>query len=113
MTRERTLFDAEAVEFPVTDRGYWRPFDRFLQRQAPRGWRIRAIYSTTYKPGQEPIARPIRYLITTDDGHAATVSRSGISEGWQLKLHDTGISTEFTVTTPDGRELWFHDCWNA
>jgi hypothetical protein len=100
---------------PLTvNRDYWRPFDRFLQRQAPRGWTIRAIYSTTYEPGHQPDTRPVRYQITTDDGREAIVDRFrfGISEGWTVKVLDTGIAYEFTVTTPDGREIWFHDCWN-
>jgi hypothetical protein len=69
--------------------------------QAPKGWIIRQA---------EGICR---YQITTDDGLTATVDHRGkISKGWQVKILDTGIATEFTVTTPDGRELWFHDCFN-
>jgi hypothetical protein len=81
-------------------------FADFLQRQAPAGWTITAI------------ERRMGYLITTDNGLAANVSRSEtapgwrIAEGWRVKILNTGISTEFTITTPDGRELWFHDCWN-
>jgi hypothetical protein len=43
-------------------------------------------------------------------------------EGWTIReaagvcryeiTTDTGVAYEFTITTPDGRELWFHDCWN-
>ena len=76
------------------------PFDAFLQRQAPEGWTITAVKHGTYQ-------------ITTDNGLTTTVSRRGIADGWRVKIHDTGISAEFTITTPDGRELWFHDCWNA
>jgi hypothetical protein len=59
------------------------------------------------------IARRYSYQITTDNGLTTTVDPSGISaKGWAVKVHNTGIAYEFTVTTPDGRELWFHDCWN-
>jgi hypothetical protein len=85
------------VIFPMDD----EPFADFLQRQAPEGWTITATKHGTYQ-------------ITTDDGLTATVDyRGNISAGWKVKIHNTGISTEFTVKTPDGRELWFHDCWNA
>jgi hypothetical protein len=84
------------VIFPMDD----EPFDAFLQRQAPEGWTITSAKHGTYQ-------------ITTDNGLTATVNRRGISDGWHVKLHDTGIAMEFTVTAPDGREFWFHDCWNA
>jgi hypothetical protein len=80
-------------------------FADFLQRQAPEGWTL-----TSAERGN--------YQITTDNGLTAIVSRWGrvpgwhISEGWQVKILNTGISTEFTATTPDGRKLWFHNCWN-
>jgi hypothetical protein len=54
-----------------------------------------------------------RYAIETDDGNTALIDeRGGISAGWTVKVRDTGISREFMVTALDGRELWFHDCWN-
>jgi hypothetical protein len=74
-------------------------FADFMQRQAPEGWTIHQA------PGI------CRYEITTDDGRKAIVDRSGISKGWTVKVLDTGIAYEFTVTTPDGREIFFHDCW--
>jgi hypothetical protein len=85
------------VIFPV--RG--ESFADFLQRQAPVGWTIRELEGIS------------RYQITTDNGLTAIVDYRGeISQSWQVKILDTGIATEFTVTTPDGPELWFHDCWN-
>jgi hypothetical protein len=78
----------------------------FMQRQAPEGWTIIAV------------KHAFIYRITTNDGLTAIVSSPElapgwrISDGWQLKILDTGVATEFTVTTPDGRELWFHDCWH-
>jgi hypothetical protein len=95
---------AKMIKPPVTER---ISLARFLQRQAPKGWKITAV------------RHGISYQITTGDGVSATVSRPErapgwhISEGWQVKILNTGISTEFTVTTPDGRSLFFHDCWNA
>jgi hypothetical protein len=75
-------------------------FADFLQQQAPEGWKILDLFYN-------------RYAIETDDGLTATIDeRGGISAGWAVKIRDTGISREFTVTTPDGRELWFHDCFN-
>jgi hypothetical protein len=68
--------------------------------QAPEGWTL-----TSAERGN--------YQITTDDGLTAIINtRRQISDGWTVKVHNTGISREFTVTTPDGREVWFHDCWN-
>jgi hypothetical protein len=85
------------VIFPMDD----EPFDVFMQRQAPEGWTIREA------------AGVCRYEITTDDGVTAIVDYRGwISDRWQVKILDTGVAYEFTITTPDGRELWFHDCWN-
>jgi hypothetical protein len=89
------------VIFPMDDES----FADFMQRQAPPGWTIRQV------------ARE-RYAITTDDGLTAIVSRKSVSKGWrvskgwEVKIYDTGIATEFTVTTPEGRELFFHTCWN-
>jgi hypothetical protein len=94
---------------PLTDRAYWKPFDRFLQRQAPKGWTIKAIY----EPADPCEVRPARYEITTDDGLIAIVERSGsISEGWMAVVRDTGIADEFIISTPDGRTVFFHTCWN-
>jgi hypothetical protein len=85
------------VLFPMDD----ETFAHFLQRQAPLGWTIREV------PGI------CRYEIITDNGLTATVDYRGwISDGWQVKILDTGVAYEFTVTSRDGRELWFHDCWN-
>jgi hypothetical protein len=85
------------VIFPMDDES----FADFLQRQAPEGWTIRELEGIS------------RYQIKTDNGLIATVDyRGNITAGWKLKIHDTGIATEFTVTTPDGREIWFHNCWN-
>jgi hypothetical protein len=90
------------VPFPLDGES----FADFVQRQAPQGWTIIAV-----NPG-------IAYRITTDDGLTATVRRPErlpgwhISDGWQIEIRDAGISTEFTVTAPDGQELFFHDCFN-
>jgi hypothetical protein len=76
------------------------PFASFLQQQAPEGWKILDISHN-------------RYAIETDDGLTATIDeRCQITGGWVVQVRDTGISREFTVTTPDGRKLWFHDCWH-
>jgi hypothetical protein len=87
----------QMVIFPMEDES----LADFLQRQAPKGWTIRKV------------AGICRYEITTDTGLEATVDyRGNISEGWHVKINDTGIAYEFTTTTPDGRGLWFHDCFN-
>jgi hypothetical protein len=84
------------VIFPMDD----EPFDAFLQRQAPKGWAICE-------------AAQGGYGIMTDTGFAALIDSGGtITDGWKVAIRDTGISREFTVTAPDGRELWFHDCYD-
>jgi hypothetical protein len=87
-------------KMPVLHPMPYESFADFLQRQAPKGWSILDLCHN-------------RYRIETGDGLSAAIDeRGGISAGWTVKVRDTGISREFTVTAPDGRELFFHDCWH-
>ena len=86
---------AKRVIFPDDD----EPFPDFIQRQAPPGWTIKPLGTASYE-------------IKDDQGNRATIEGGRITDGWAVSVYGTGIASEFTVKTPDGRTLWFHDCWN-